>query len=192
MQRLTVILLGVIGVVVLSAVLLSACRRQTVVVAERPWGSGYETSAGYMQPDHGWFYYYMMNRMFWQDTRPSYHIYAPPAGYAPTYRPWYHDDVRYRVSTPAPPSAATPARTSGGFVPASSVPTRRSGGFAPAPQVPTRTSGGFAPAPSAKTAQTPSRPAQAAPTRTSGGFSRPSSSAPSRTSGGFAGGKKGK
>lgn len=167
MKRVLVLLIGALTTVTLCALLISACR--PTYHAERPWGQGYETSAGYMQPDHGWAYYYLMNRLLWQDVSPTYHVYVPPPGYAPSYRPWYRESRGPVRQAPSPPAnAVTPARATGGFTRAPAAPQ-------PSPRVtaPSRTSGGF------------SKPAAPPPSRTSGGFSKPSSPATSRTSGGF-------
>jgi len=194
----------VVGVVVMAALIVS-CNRRPVTTAERPWGQGYETSAGYMQPDHGFMYYWMMNRLLWQDARPTYHVYYPPAGYPSYYRPWRTDipnTVTYR-----PPTAVTPARTSGGFSSHPTTPSPRStGGFSPssspsAAPSPSRSTGGFSSSPASSPRSTggfsgSSKPSSASPSpsRTSGGFSKPSSPSSSpRSSGGFSkssGGKK--
>lgn len=201
---------GVVVCVVLMAAFIVSCNRRPAQ-AERAWGQGYEVPIDggrsvYMEPDHSWFYYYMLNRMLWQDTRPSYHVYMPPAGYAETYRPWYHDTSRYRLETlPAPMATGTsaPTRTSGGFSQPSpgtsqtptAQPSRATSQRDPAP---TRTTGGFSqPLPATSHSHQASESSQAtsqtstAPSRTTGGFSQPTKStsqspqAPSRTSGGF-------
>lgn len=144
-----------------------ACSRQPPRPVQAEWGQGYETQQGYMQPDHGWLYYWMMYHVFFSQSQPTYHVYMPPAGMPSTYRPWRP------TSAPVPMTArpATPnvsPRTSGGF--SAPAPVKPSG--------PPRSSGGFS-APRATPAPAP---------RTSGGFSstpRSSSSGSSRTSGGF-------
>lgn len=173
---------GVIIVILASGV---SCRRQPQY-AERPWGQGYDTPQGqYMEPDHGWFYYWMMSRVLMQSTQPTYHVYLPPPGYPVYYRPWqsrdYYRDTSGRfVQRPTPVAPRPDPRRDGGFTPRTSPDPRSSGGFAkPAPPAANpRSSGGF------------TRPAPpAANPRSSGGFSRPSSSPkPSsspRSSGGF-------
>ncbi len=149
-----------------------ACRHAST--AERPWGQGYETQAGYMQPDHGWVYYWMLSNLLFQSPQPTYHIYQAPIGYPVTYRPWM-PRVERTVTAPAPiaaPSGSTTRRT-GGF---SSVATPTT---APARSAtPTRSSGGFTPAASPP-------PPSAAPTRSSGGFASRPASTPTRSSGGF-------
>lgn len=138
-----------------------------MLLLEAPWGQGYESQQGYMQPDHGWFYYWMAYHVLFSNPQPTYHVYVVPPGLPSTYRPW---TPTYRPTTAAP-SVASP-RSSGGFStrpsPASPSP-RSSGGFSTPKASPSpRSSGGF-----------------------SGGSSRPSSaprSSPSsspRSSGGF-------
>lgn len=176
-------LLWVIGgviVVLMCGMLISACMRRPVrQQAERPYSQGYETPQGYMQPDHSALYYWMMYSLLRQDVTPTYTIYVPPPGYAPTYRPWHPDPIRTAPTTTMP----APTRTSGGF---SSTPAKPATPTASPANPPTRTSGGFS--------STPAKPSPP-PSRTSGGFSsssspsKPAASSPSRSSGGF-GGKK--
>lgn len=193
--------LGIVAGLVVFGLLLQACIRAPRYAYALPPGQGYETPAGYMEPDHSWVYYWTMNQLLLQDRRPSYHVYVPPPSYPATFRPW-HDDTPYRpkrVYVPAPePAPYVPTRTNGGFASPPSqpsqravAPTRQNGGFTHeernyTPSAPSRTSGGFS---------TASKPAPAAPSRTNGGFSSPKAStppskqaerpAPSRTSGGF-------
>lgn len=181
-----------IVVLAIVAIGVVACRPQPQYYAERPWGQGYETQQGYMQPDHGWFYYWMLYHTF-QNPQPTYHVYQAPIGYPPAYRPWHGQAPRVYVTPPSilPPSPTT--RSSGGFsqsaTPAAPpTTTRSSGGFSgfsrPATTSPpaTRSSGGFS-----SPRVTTSSPSTT--TRSSGGFSapsRPSSPSPSsRSSGGF-------
>lgn len=145
---------------------------------QQQWGQGYEAQNGYMQPDHGWFYYWMLYHatVGMYEPRPTYHIYIPPAGYPREYRPWrnvqsYSGYPYDRAPKPVKPaSGATPARTSGGFSTPAPKPqdNRSTGGFAKpaaAPPPASRTSGGFS------SPNPPPAPPKAQP-RTSGGFSR--------------------
>ncbi len=185
------------GTVLFAVLILAfALHRPRYAQAPTPWGVGYDSTQGYMQPDHSAFYYWMAYNMLWQNPTPTYHVYVPPAGYPASYRPWQADPIRptYGGSQPTYTGAQTPARTSGGFSPrvvgddqpaysGAQTPARTSGGFSQAPSAPpstSRTSGGFSSAP-------PSRPSTtSSPSRTSGGFgSSSSSSSSSRTSGGF-------
>jgi hypothetical protein len=169
-----------LAAIILASALGSACSPAPVNV------QGYETQSGYMQPDHGYFYYWLMYHatVGVYQPRVSYHVYVPPSGYPTTYRPWYSRPSvpSYAPSYTRPYGAQTPARTSGGF---SGLPSYSPPAVAPrGTQTPARTSGGFS-----SYAPRPSAPA--AP-RASGGFSapRPSTSMPSRTSGGFSSGRR--
>jgi hypothetical protein len=191
---------GVVVCVVVMGALIISCNRRPVH-AERPWGQGYETAQGsYMEPDHSWAYYYMMNRMLWQDARPTYHVYVPPPNHPTYYRPW-RTDIPNTITYRSPRTAVTPARSSGGFAPSpvgtggsAQTPARTTGGFSrPAAAPSPRSTGGFSqppPAPARSTGgfSTP-KPSSPPPTRSSGGFSKSSSSppksSPSRSSGGF-------
>lgn len=146
------------------------------------YGQGYETTQGYQQPDHSYFYYWMMYNVLLSNPQPTYHVYLPPQGYPVTYRPWQ--------PAPRQPTYAIPPTTYRPLAPNS---PRSTGGFSSSPTPPPpppaftspRTSGGFS----------PPRPASAPPSspRSSGGFSTPRPpSAPTapRTSGGFS--KKGR
>lgn len=166
------ILIGACFALLLMVVLLAVINltRQPVRPLQAEWGQGYESPKGYMQPDHGAFYYWWMTRVLLSDMQPSYHVYVVPPGYPVTYRPWtpqYAPTYQTRQPAPQPPTGLTASpRTSGGF----------SGYSQPASPSP-RTSGGF----SSRPVPAPSSP------RTSGGFSRPSPSPSPRSSGGFSG-----
>jgi hypothetical protein len=184
---------------------------------QQQWAQGYESPNGYMQPDHGYFYYWMLYHTSFgmYQPQPVYHVYVIPQGYPSDYRPWrareYMRDTSGRFVR-RPPSAVTPARSTGGFAnqsapgtftngtsdrhsiesPTTSPTDRKSGGFAKPPNdsgvpsfevSPDRKSGGFA------------KSAEATPTTTrqSGGFAKqadPSKAASpattTRQSGGFA------
>jgi hypothetical protein len=191
-------LLGTVGLVagvLLLSVLIISCSRTARLQAraERPWDQGYETPQGYMQPDHSFFYYWMMTSTFRQ-PQPSYHLYVPPPDYPSHYRPWLDYDrttrtVRERPRAAAPAASSytpreAPTRDNGGFAPKAAprreTPTRDNGGFSrstPAARpAPTRDTGGFA----------PKAPPRAAPPRAAPSRPAPSRPAPTRSSGGFA------
>lgn len=159
-----------VTVVVAALLLLSACSRQPRQ-AEAPWGQGYETQSGYMQPDHGWFYYWMLYHVLWSNPQPTYHVYVVPPGMPPTYRPWT-PTYRATTSAAAPRATVTSPRTSGGFSapsPASPSP-RNSGGFSrpsASPSPSPRSSGGFSSRPSSSPRSSPS-----SSPRSSGGFGK--------------------
>lgn len=182
------LLLSLLGLAVLLLIVMSACRQP---MHQAQWGQGYEAEYTglqgappvYYQPDHSYLYSWMMYHMLFQNSAPTYHVYYPPVGYPPTYRPWQPPSpavVRPTIPIAPPPSF----RTSGGFseTPSKKPDTLRSGGgFAtPVSKTPDiRSGGGFSPPAAA-------RPAAPTPSpRSSGGFSptRPSSSP--RSSGGF-------
>ena len=189
--------IGTLFVVLVFGMLVQACARQPrVVVAER-WTQGYETQAGYMEPDHGFLYYWLLTRVMQREAAPTYHVYVPPPNYPAHYRPW-QDDSAYRPRyVPPPDTAPAPTRRSGGFsatpeprAGAADAPTRHDGGFSQPATVtrPTRESGGFS------TTSQKAAPADRTPaTRTSGGFSegkatpalKAAPAAPTRSSGGF-------
>jgi hypothetical protein len=150
--------------------------------------TGYETDAGYMQPDHRLLLLLAdvsRDRSASTSRRVSYHVYVPPSGYPTTYRPWYS---RPSVPSYAPsytrPLRRTNARPDVGRLQRLAVLQPASRRHRGAPRRRARTSGGFS-----SYAPRPSAPA--AP-RASGGFSapRPSTSMPSRTSGGFSSGRR--
>lgn len=147
------------------------CR--TVSRAPVAYGTGYEGPVGYMQPDHGFFYYWMWSSLLLRPVAPSYHIYVPPAGYPASYRPW-QPAIRPTLSPP------TDVRRTGGF---SGGDSRRTGGFSWAGRSSAATtsgssmrSGGFSSSPSSSYLR-------------SGGFSSssPSSGSSYRSGGGFSG-----
>lgn len=178
------------GVLCLVLVLLVAsCHRDAQRLGQaESWGQGYDSpqTGLYMQPDHGYWYYYMLSHM-WMSPTPTYHIYVPPAGYPNSYRPW-HQMVYTAVPTfTASPTAGVPPRTSGGFSTSDRPsPSTSTPGASP------RTSGGFSRPPVPKFEQ----PAQSYPSapRTSGGFSssRPSGGSSPRSSGGFSSSSSGR
>lgn len=183
-----------VGIVLLGLMVQACARQPRVVVAER-WTTGYETPQGYMEPDHGVVYYWLLTRVLARDAAPSYHVYVPPPNYPAHYRPW-QDDSAYRPRyVPPPDTAPAPTRRSGGFsttpdATSPAGPTRHDGGFSQPATVtrPTRESGGFSTTPQ-KAAPADRTPA----TRTSGGFSgskatpapKAAPAAPTRSSGGF-------
>lgn len=155
--------------ILLALALLATVGCGTTVVQP----TGYETGGGYMQPDHGWWYYHTLYWSTFGMYQPSvtYHVYVPPPGYPTTYRPWYRE-TRPTYQAPARPSV-DPRRSGGLSQPSKSA--------TPSP----RTGGGFSAA--QKSSQAPS-----SSPRTSGGFAStpaPRASSP-RTSGGFSGSRK--
>jgi hypothetical protein len=100
---------------------LNACRSAPAYQA-----TGYETDAGYMQPDHTAFYYWVVYHTTFGYYQPSvtYHVYVPPAGYPATYRPWYRASgtapLQLRRSTASPNT-----RTGGGFSGTTSTPVQQ-------------------------------------------------------------------
>lgn len=216
-------LLGTVGIVVgvlAMTMLVISCARVSRMQAraERPWTQGYETPQGYMQPDHGFLYYWMMTSLL-REPQPTYHVYVPPPSYPREYRPWLHYDRETRAvytptqwraveeaRRPRPAPAPVSDRTTGGFsappsrsTPSAAPSSRTSGGFSREPSRPAarpdRTTGGFSqPAPSSRTSggfssRPPDKPS-APPSRTSGGFSKPSRPPADRTTGGFSKPKK--
>lgn len=172
------IILGVITALMITVLLSITCR-------PTPYGmsQGYEQNYGgqaapvYYQPDHSFLTTWMMYHILFQ--QPSYHVYMPPAGYPPSYRPWQPAPQGFRPQAAAP--GRPDSRTQGGFTPATG---------AAKPAADSRAQGGFAPkaAPPAPPPSRPASPSSMSP-RSTGGFSgsssRPSSSP--RSSGGFGG-----
>lgn len=159
---------------------------------QQQWGQGYETPQGYQEPDHGYFYYWMLYHSTFGYYQPHvvYHVYVPPVGYPREYRPWQSreyvrsSDGRFvrtttTTTTVIQKPVAPPVKPAAGSTPARSV-----GGFAAQKPVvkDNRATGGFAPKPAAAPSQT----------RSTGGFSKPaaSSSSSSRSTGGFSSRKK--
>lgn len=160
---------GLAGVILLT-VLVNGCIRKAPRVVERPWGQGYDTPTGqYMQPDHGFFYYWMWTQVLRSNVQPTYHVYLPPGGAPTWYRPW-HEREYYRDSTGRFTKRPAPAPSSGGF-------TTSKPAWSSSPSYSKPNSGGF---------NRSTKPTYSAPSRpSSGGFSAPRS-APSRpSSGGF-------
>lgn len=132
--RRTYLLLTVVFLLAVMLLIISlTVRPRAYAYAERPWGQGYETQVGYMEPDHGYLYYWMMYHVLWSNPQPTYHIYVPPVGYARTYRPWYpppnptiYQPATYSTPQPLPPSSF---KTGGSFEEQRKQPSQQPGGF---------------------------------------------------------------
>ena len=171
----------------------TACSR-----APQPqWGQGYDSPQGqYMEPDHSYFYYWMMyhSTLGLYQPQPVYHVYVAPAGYPREYRPWqsreYVRDSGGRFVRKPPPPPAPRSQTTGGYSqskPTAATPSRSTGGYAQAPAPPVKassqTSGGY-------TAKPPSTPPPPKSSQATGGYSSKPSQPSSRATGGYSTTKK--
>lgn len=130
----------------ICGVLLIAVFSLVVASCQRPVPREYYTSAPQapgttmvMQPDHSWFYYWMIMNMG-RTAQPTFHIYhAPPVPTRSGQTPIYNVP-----SGQSRPSYVSP-RSSGGFsAPRPSVSPRSTGGFSsPRSYSSPRSSGGF-------------------------------------------------
>lgn len=156
---------GVVLTIILALVAVAKARpvpreyyAEKPITQTVPGASGTPTTVVVkQQPDHGWFYYYMMYSLLNQQVQPTYHVPAPrvtytaPASYGGSSSPSHVS----RPSSSWPSTTSTPYRSGGGFS-SSPAPARSSGSY--------RSSGGFSSRPSS-----PSRPSSS---RSSGGFSK--------------------
>lgn len=181
---------AIVGTIVL-AILVNGCIRRPPRPATLAWGQGYDQGTQYMEPDHGFMYYWMWNQVLRSTVvQPTYHVYVPPSGAPQGYRPWQQREY-YRDS--AGRFTKRPAPSSGGFSATPKPAWSSSPIYTPkaSPSTPSYTkpsSGGFTqskPTYSAPRSVPSSSGFRSAPSRpSSGGFSsRPAPSRPS--SGGF-------